>query len=311
MADGLLSSALGFIDRQKQAAKAGIGLLASNPQEWLIQTTARYLPTRAEEQQYRAVQQAGGDITQTPYYQKLFDLAQFQSSLKPLSKTQFQAANEVAQKNAVEMLGLPPDNTAMDRAKAMGFDIDKPVYHGAYLDIAAFDPKYANTGRKTGVPEGTAAVVSSSPKIANSYAFDRTYLDFVPDYPEGANVLPLLINKGDNLSVSGKGKYWNEIENKKYPEATTTNEIAEIAKNLGMDSATIKNVIDSARLKVSKARADTTFMFDPSRIRSRFAAFDPARANESDLLAAGIPIGLLGSTQVELPKKQEKKPTKK
>lgn len=32
MADGLLSSALGFIDRQKQAAKAGIGLLANNPQ---------------------------------------------------------------------------------------------------------------------------------------------------------------------------------------------------------------------------------------------------------------------------------------
>ena len=82
MADGLLSSALGFIDRQKQAAKAGLGLLASNPQEWLTQTTARYLPTRAEEQQYRAVQQAGGDITQTPYYQKLFDLAQFQSSIK-------------------------------------------------------------------------------------------------------------------------------------------------------------------------------------------------------------------------------------
>ena len=82
MADGLLSSALGAIDRQKQAAKSSIGLLASNPQEWLTQATARYLPTKAEEQQYRAMQQAGGDITQTPYYQKLFDLAQFQSSIK-------------------------------------------------------------------------------------------------------------------------------------------------------------------------------------------------------------------------------------
>ena len=37
---------------------------------------------------------------------------------------------------------------------------------------------------------------------------------------------------------------------------------------------------------------------DPSRLRSRFAAFDPARRNESDLLAGllpyAIPAGLLG-----------------
>lgn len=82
MADGLLSSALNWIDQRKQAAKSSVGLLANDPQEWLTQTTARYLPTKAEEQQYRAIQQAGGDITQTPYYQKLFDLAQFQSSIK-------------------------------------------------------------------------------------------------------------------------------------------------------------------------------------------------------------------------------------
>lgn len=34
---------------------------------------------------------------------------------------------------AVEKGGLgflTPDNTAMDRARAMGFDVDNPVYHG-------------------------------------------------------------------------------------------------------------------------------------------------------------------------------------
>lgn len=202
-----------------------------------------------------------------------------------------QEALDLAQKRAALPvseggLGLPPDNTPMDRARAMGFNVD--AYHGTYSDIFAFDPKYANTVRKTGVPEGTAAVVSSSPKIANSYAFDRTYLDFVPDYPTGANVIPLLINKGKNLSVSGKGMYWDEIQNKKYPQATTTNEIAEIAKKLGMDSATIKNVIDSAKLKVSKDKADTTFIFDPALIRSRFAAFDPFRKDVATALAMGV-----------------------
>ena len=85
MADGLLSSALGLIDRAKQSAKANIGLLFSNPQEFATQATAKYFPTKDEELQYRAVEQAGGDVTQTPYYKKMFDLAQFQGSIKPTS----------------------------------------------------------------------------------------------------------------------------------------------------------------------------------------------------------------------------------
>lgn len=46
---------------------------------------------------------------------------------------------------------------------------------------------------------------------------------------------------------------------------------------------------------------------DPSRLRSKFAAFDPARIKEADLLAAGVPLGLLAGTEVELPKKSKVK----
>jgi hypothetical protein len=83
MADGLLSNVLGAIDRKKQEVKAGLGLLANNPQEWAAQATARYFPTKEEERQFRMVKEMGGDITQTPYYQKVFDLTQFQGSIKP------------------------------------------------------------------------------------------------------------------------------------------------------------------------------------------------------------------------------------
>ncbi len=83
MADGLLSSALNLIDRAKQSVKSNVGLLMSNPQEFAAQKTAQYFPTKDEEMQYRAVEQAGGDVTQTPYYQKLFNLSQFQGSIKP------------------------------------------------------------------------------------------------------------------------------------------------------------------------------------------------------------------------------------
>ena len=46
-----------------------------------------------------------------------------------LSKTQFEKAQEIASKNAETLLGLPKGNTAMERAKAMGFDINTPLYH--------------------------------------------------------------------------------------------------------------------------------------------------------------------------------------
>ncbi len=60
--------------------------------------------------------------------------------------TEFEQAHQLAQRNAALPvnqggLGLAPDNTAMDRARAMGFDVDNPVYHGTGADIEAFDPK--------------------------------------------------------------------------------------------------------------------------------------------------------------------------
>ena len=60
--------------------------------------------------------------------------------------TEFEQAHATAQRNAALPvnqggLGLPADNTAMDRARAMGFDVDNPVYHGTGADIDAFDPK--------------------------------------------------------------------------------------------------------------------------------------------------------------------------
>lgn len=103
MANGLLSSVLGAIDRQKQATKAGFGLLVSNPKEFAMQAVGQYFPTKDEELHFRAVEQAGGDVTQTPYYQKIFGLAQFQGSIKPTS------AGKNAIASAKEMLNKPKE----------------------------------------------------------------------------------------------------------------------------------------------------------------------------------------------------------
>jgi hypothetical protein len=83
MADGLLTSILGAIDRQKQTTKAGLGLLVNDPMEFARNATARYFPTPEEVAQQRAIEQAGGDTFNTPYMEKMFNLAQFQGSIKP------------------------------------------------------------------------------------------------------------------------------------------------------------------------------------------------------------------------------------
>src|SRR5574343_407735 len=46
---------------------------------------------------------------------------------KKLPETEFSKTHEIARKNAVSMLGLSENNTAMDRARAMGFDV--PAEH--------------------------------------------------------------------------------------------------------------------------------------------------------------------------------------
>ena len=43
-----------------------------------------------------------------------------------------------AQQEAVIRLNLPENNTATDRAKAMGFDTDNVLYHGSLKDFDEF-----------------------------------------------------------------------------------------------------------------------------------------------------------------------------
>jgi hypothetical protein len=108
---------------------------------------------------------------------------------KPLAKsskklTKFEKAHLTAQKNAAKPiseggLGLPPNNTAMDRAKALGFD-EKTYYHGTNADIKAFDPEMS--------AQGGITWIADSPKYANDYTLNSS---------QGAgNIIPLKANMG-------------------------------------------------------------------------------------------------------------------
>lgn len=58
-----------------------------------------------------------------------------------------------------------------------------------------------------------------------------------------------------------------------------------------------QNGKDVARILDGNGAANEFAVYNPSRIRSRFAAFDPARINENDLLGRADPylLGLLGA----------------
>jgi len=127
-----------------------------------------------------------------------------------LPETEFSKAHKVAQEHAslpVEQggLGLQPDNTAMDRAKALGFDTETPLYHGrASNDLNDnYFPK-ARRGASIGDIYST-----DYPVVANNYAMSTTpnatkktisEAKKIPGY--SPNIIPLIAKKGFYLDDS-------------------------------------------------------------------------------------------------------------
>lgn len=170
-------------------------------------------------------------------------------------------ALETARQNAVKMLGLPENNTAMDRAKALGFGND--VYHGTTKNFPAFDTSKLGA---SGVDAAEGVFTANNPKIANEFTWSNGSQD-------GANVMPLILRTSDPVKAST------------VLDGTTGSAAARVlqqAKRAGYDRVDFPT-------NMLGAEGTTQVVFDPSRIRSRFAAFDPARVNENDLLGAADP----------------------
>jgi len=220
-----------------------------------------------------------------------------------LSKTQFEKAQEIASKNAETLLGLPKGNTAMDRAKAMGYDT--PVYHGTSADITKFSNRKSNRGYGTSVAEQA--------NNANMYSKDTA-------------IYPLLIKKNTILDVTNPSQveqlskvtdeylsnvkpYDNQItfypftkqdvfEGFKQPYSAYYAEqrlVPELVKKMGYKGTrSLENNMPQYKI------------YNPKDIRSPFAAFDPARANEPDLLAATMAFPISGLLQEPKEKKKKK-----
>jgi len=195
---------------------------------------------------------------------------------KAAKKTTFEVAQETAQRNASLPvseggLGLPKTNTAMDRAKAMGFDTQNVLYHGTgYDDINQFIPS-------KGGEYGPGVYFAENPNMAN-------YFSSVSK-GEAKNIIPTITNANEILYTSDKniprGLGNKGLKKKGYESVVGT----------GLTGETQRTVLD------------------PAQIRSINAAFDPFRRNEADILAgvAAAPVGLLTVDKEKTKKKRSNK----
>lgn len=191
-------------------------------------------------------------------------------------------AMRIAQANAAKPvseggLGLPPDNTAMDRAKAMGFDVEAPLYHGTTKNIEKFladRPIEKDQGWY-----GKGIYTTPDPDTASAYA---NWNENAP----GQNVIQMYARKG-NVFDYGEG------EPIKTPQESE--QFTKTLRDLGYQSVEVPNKFADPRFEKNYE----TVLLDPSQLRSSFAAFDPAKRYESDLLGAADPrllAGVAGAT---------------
>jgi len=255
------------------------------------------------------------------------------------AKTSFERAHNIAQKNAalpIEKggLGLPADNTAMDRAKSLGFDI--PAYHGTSKNFDSF-----NMGG-SGKTSGTGAFFSDNPHVSSSYSSK-----------DGGNVIPVMIKAQSPVQVETKGANWSGIgknvkvnapkisftdkdadrimfeltgdseptlrkraafkktvgklfeNNFKYDDYLSSDDLARWANKQGYESMIFDSIKDRGpegifHTSESALPSKNTVIFNPSNIRSRFAAFDPMQRNSANILAGGA-AGAVGLSSLAYP----------
>lgn len=179
-------------------------------------------------------------------------------------------------RTADKALDMAPEARAQ-RAAEQGFTAD--AYHGTTHDIREFDP--ARIGSETD-PGYYGAGFYFAPDAAKASEYgDAVY----PVKLKMQNPLVLrTMEEKDALDSIMRGPKDQYGASEVYPERAT-----EWLRSKGYDGVTV----------MSERYPDQVSEYmipDPQQIRSRFAAFDPAKAGSSDLLASRAPLPAVPQT---------------
>jgi len=186
-------------------------------------------------------------------------------------------ALEQARLNAIRLLGLHENNTPHERAHAMGFDVENPMVHFSRhgVDVDSLDSgKYANApfdaigthvGSKEAARDRMRNTTGTTDQIKGSTypVFVRNHKPFTDDGKPWDE---------EKLSMELRRLGGHDHRNKTYADLN-----AELREKLFEHHNAIPYINDV------EAKGSTSYIAPPSSLRSRFAAFDPARAHEAGL----------------------------
>jgi len=186
-------------------------------------------------------------------------------------------ADKEAQEEAVKRLGLPKNNTAQDRAKAMGFDTKNTWYRGDKTNLDSFDATNNDSSIKGNI------FLSNEKGIARGYARGnqaKNYLKSADELNEADGFYSVLTKQSPNeLKVNAKNSSWADIKVPKelkdvdtYDGTIQIDDLAEIANNRNYSSLQVDNVVDQF------GKGKQKVIFDPSQLRSPLAHFNPKYA---------------------------------
>ena len=220
---------------------------------------------------------------------------------------------ELYQRGATGM-DLPMDEASrMARASEQGYAGD--YFHGSNLDFPGFD----NSTRGT--------FLTNSPAVADSYVAK-----------DGGTIYPALVRGGSDFPVvEGGGRFYSDIPQSALPEELEfmkydigsdipliTDNVVSRARDERLPGVIFEDIIDRGpnlkqyrgetdlmaqdRTRQAAVPSDVINTLDPSRVRSKFARFDPRLSNLKDLSAAiaSIPGGLIALLEMQNRANEEK-----
>jgi hypothetical protein len=192
---------------------------------------------------------------------------------------------------------LPMDEASrMARADEM-FPVE--AYHATTRDFPAFSNDAIGTNLDTGY-YGTGHYSSPEPKKTEQYIIGnyKTGADgeIIPEYFKGSQILPLRLAMKNPLVVDKAAKRADTIaEVERLTGFRSTDWPLPDGERKAFMAAVEKAGFDGVQVNVA-GKPSEYVVANPSQIRSRFAAFDPARKDSTDILASylGVPgIGML------------------
>lgn len=208
--------------------------------------------------------------------------------------------SEEARAFLAKQSGLDMSEAArMQRAKDMGFDTEKTLYHGTPNNNIEEFKILPKTG-KNGAAYGNGVYFTDNPSTASTYA---SYMNKNNPTSEGANVIPVhaKLENPFNLESPVDAEFKELLKNEskipknKIEEAKTNFDLYGWLANK-MSKSDMTNLLKKAGYDGLQApHAGTTVVFDPSQIRSKFAAFDPSKSGSGNISAGLAGAGLLGA----------------